>query len=132
MTANPFARERLRLNGSAVPTPAKAPPEPKKPPRRRPKTLFLKGPVPWPWLERAAALPGKALAVGLCLWQMAGRRPGPPGGTVKLCLSHAGLGVNKQAARRALRELERAGLVSVVQRPGRGLDVTLLDAPATN
>src|SRR6476659_9958539 len=33
---------------------------------------FLKGPVPWPWIVAAAALPGKALIIGLCLWRLAG------------------------------------------------------------
>src|SRR5215813_6120561 len=33
---------------------------------------FLKGPVPWWWIVAAAALPGKALIVGLSLWRLAG------------------------------------------------------------
>src|SRR6266850_7089226 len=33
---------------------------------------FLKGPVPWSWIVAAAALPGKALIVGLSLWRLAG------------------------------------------------------------
>jgi hypothetical protein len=37
--------------------------------------------------------------------------------------------MNEYAARRALRELERVGLVSVQRQPGHGLEVTLLDAP---
>jgi hypothetical protein len=37
------------------------------------------------------------------------------------------LGVNEYAARRALRELEQAGLVSVARKRGRGLEVTILD-----
>jgi hypothetical protein len=31
---------------------------------------FLKGPVPWPWIVAAAALPGSALIVGLSLWRL--------------------------------------------------------------
>jgi hypothetical protein len=41
----------------------------KRPYRPRRAERFLRGPVPWPWLVRAMALPGKALAVGLILWR---------------------------------------------------------------
>jgi hypothetical protein len=33
---------------------------------------FLKGPIPWSWITTAAALPGQALLVGLCVWRLAG------------------------------------------------------------
>jgi hypothetical protein len=36
--------------------------------------------------------------------------------------------MNEKAARRALRSLETAGLVAVARKPGRGVEVTLLDA----
>jgi hypothetical protein len=75
------------------------------------------------------ALPGKALAVGLMLWLrrgMTGRR------TVTFCLTRAAAdGVPTTTARRAMRELEQAGLVAVARRPGRGLEVTLLNADLT-
>ena len=52
-------------------------------PARR-KGKFLRGPVALDWLRRAAALPGKALAVGLALWFLrgaeSGRRSASPGG----------------------------------------------------
>jgi hypothetical protein len=51
---------------------------------------------------------------------------------VPLSLARAGLGVSECAARRALRSLVAAGLVSVLRKPGHGLEVTLLDVPATN
>jgi hypothetical protein len=71
-------------------------------------------------------LPGKALALSLCLWWRVGRHRHR---TVRLVLTRVGLGVNKQAARRALRSLELAGLVTVERRPGQGLIVTILDVP---
>ena len=89
---------------------------------------FLRGPVPLAWLDRAARLTGKALAVGLALWfkhGLTGSR------TVSLCQEHVGFGVNEQAARRAVKALEAAGLVSAVRRPGRGLEVTILDLHET-
>jgi hypothetical protein len=101
---------------------------PKRPPRHGTGEKFLKGPVPWGWLERAFALPGKALHVALLLWFEAGCRRSR---TARLCLSGAlPPGLNQQSARRGLRLLAEAGLVAVRHRPGRGLEVTLNDAPA--
>jgi hypothetical protein len=116
-----FDPERLRLNGSLAMAPL---PTPKRPPRHRPGEPFLKGPVPWHWLEAAAGLPGKALAVGLWLWREAGCKRNR---TVKVCQGAMGLHVSRYAARRALRFLESAGLVKINRRPGCGLEVTLLD-----
>jgi hypothetical protein len=120
---DPFDPASLRLPPGAVPLVL---PKQARPPRHRPGEWFLRGPVPWPWLEAAARLPGKALALGLCLWREAGRRRCR---TVKLCLARTGLGVSEYAARRALRSLEAAGLVAVLRQPGRGLEVTLLETP---
>jgi hypothetical protein len=124
--SDPFDPDCLRLEGSVLSGANPALPRPAKPPRHRPGEWFLRGPVPWPWLEVAARLPGKALALSLCLWREAGRQGGRR--TVGLCLPHAGLGISEQAARRALRALQAAGLVSVLRKPGCGLEVTLLDA----
>jgi hypothetical protein len=121
--SDPFDPDNLRLNGSTLPPP-EAPRRPGKSPRHRPGEWFLRGPVPWPWLEAAARLPGQALAVALCLWREVGRHKRR---TVQLSLGRTGLGVSEQAARRALRAMELAGLVSVLRKPGRGLEVTLLD-----
>ena len=99
----------------------------RRPPRHKPGEKFLKGPIPWTWLEQAFLLPGKALHVALLLWQTGGCTNNR---TVRLCLNGAlPEGLNRQAARRGLTQLTRAGLVSVLRRPGRGLVVTLLDAP---
>jgi hypothetical protein len=96
--------------------------------RRGSGGLYLRGPVPWPWLLRAAALPGKALVLGLMLWQLAGMRRVR---SVTFCLSRAAKdGVPLSTARRALRALERAGLVTVERPAGYGLLVTLPDGPS--
>jgi len=125
--ADPFDPDRWQTNGEPVqtltPTARK-----KRPPRPRRTGRFLKGPVPWPWLAGAMQLPGKALAVGLMLWLqrgITGRR------TVLFCLARAAAdGIPTATARRAIRALERAGLVTICRKPGRGLEVTLLDPPA--
>jgi len=85
---------------------------------------FLKGPVPWWWIEKAASLPGSALAVGLALWRLAGAMKSP---TVRLANSEIeALGVGRSAKSRALSELERAALVIVERRAGCLPKVTIL------
>jgi hypothetical protein len=71
------------------------------------------------------ALPGKALHVGLMLWQEAGCAKVR---TVRFSLPRAAAqGITIKTARRAVKALEKAGLVAVRRFPGRGLEVTLLD-----
>jgi hypothetical protein len=123
--ADPFAPDRWELASepvqAAAPTPRK-----KRLPRPRKREWFLKGPVPWSWLARAMALPGKALAVGLILWREKGWQKQR---TVHFSLARAaGDGIPRTTARRAIRALERAGLVKILRKPGRGLEVTLLDS----
>src|SRR5262245_55817923 len=110
---DPFAPDRWEANAGESVAPAAS-----KLPRRRCADRFLKGPVPWRWLARAMALPGKALAVGLILWQLRGMVRGE---TVLFCLPRAAAdGIPTTTARRAIRALEGAGLVAVERRPGRG------------
>ncbi len=98
---------------------------PSRPPRHRPRERFLKGPIPWAWLDRAGRLPGKSLAVGLVLWQLAGLSRKR---TIHVCLANVhSLGLSEDSARRGIKALERARLIEVRRRPGRGLDVTLLE-----
>jgi hypothetical protein len=122
--SDPFDPARLRQRPADPP--AEWPPPPAKPPRHRPGEPFLKGPIPWAWIARAAGLPGKALAVGLVLWREAGCRRAR---TVPLRLSAAAaLGMHRDTAKRGLRALERAKLVTICRRPGRCPDVTILAA----
>ncbi len=125
MTSERIDVEALRGPGVDLGTLARRPS--KKPPRHRQGEKFLKGPIPWAWLERVFPLPGKALHVALLLWREAGFRRNR---TVPLCLSGSlPSGLNRQSARRGLRQLAKAGLVSLRRRPGRGLEVTLNDVP---
>ena len=89
---------------------------------------FLKGPVPFDWLKAAGCLPGKALHVGVILWHQVGLCGGDR--TVKLRWKLArDLGVLRHSGYRALTALEAAGLISVVQEPGRSPVVTVCDCP---
>ena len=86
---------------------------------------FIKGPLPLPWIHRAAALPGKALHVALALWYVKG-----------LCRSatfpfkrklSAEMGVSPDATYDALTNLEAAGLIRVDRHRGRSPVVTIRD-----
>jgi hypothetical protein len=85
---------------------------------------FLKGPIPWFWVTAAMGLPGRALPVGLCLWRLVGamRSDTVSFGNADL----RPLGIDRAAKSRALRALERAGLIAVVHQPGRFPRVTVL------
>jgi hypothetical protein len=87
---------------------------------------FLKGPIPWSWIAAAAALPGQALLVGLCVWRLAGATKSQ---TVSFGNSDLKpLGIDRAAKSRALDALRTAGLIAVVRRRGRFPTVTLPDA----
>jgi hypothetical protein len=112
---NPFDPSRLH------PAPVNLPDRgDTRPPRHGPGEKFLKGPIPWPWIQAAAELPGKALAVGLAIWREAGCRNER---TVPLNLSNQGM--PRRTAQRALQSLQAAGLVSVEHRDGRPTLVTI-------
>ena len=104
--------------------PVPALPPSTRPPRHKPGAEFLKGPIPWAWIKRAASLRGRSLAVGLAIWFEAGCRKTD---TVKMSLARLQrLGISEGSARRGLNSLKAANLVSVVSLPGRAAEVTLL------
>jgi hypothetical protein len=108
---------RLRPEMTALPKPRRKPP-------RHWKGDFLKGPVPWAWLKRAMALPGKALEVGLILWREAGIQ-----GRMTIALRPAPMrdcSILPDAGRRAVRQLEAAGLIAAHRPAGRSLELTIL------
>jgi hypothetical protein len=101
-------------------------PAPRSKRRRRVGGRYLKGPVPWAWLLAAGVLPGKALHVGLALWQQAGC-----GGTLTASINQSTaaseFGCDRASIHRALATLGHAGLIRVVERrPGRKVVVELL------
>lgn len=101
-----------------------------KPPRHGPGEKFLKGPVPWAWVEKAGRLKGHALHVGIALWLLAGINKNR---TVKLSSSPLdNLGVSRFSMYRALQKLESAGLITVDRHTGRNPVVTILDVRESN
>lgn len=87
---------------------------------------FLKGPIPLAWLQDAATLPGKALHVGISLWFLSGVTRSR---SVQFNQNRQErYGVKRDAARRGLLALERAGLVSVARSRGRCQNVVINDS----
>ena len=96
-------------------------------PRHKAGEKFLKGPIPWLWLIKAAKLPGRALHVGIVLWFLAGMKRSHQISLSRLQLTN--LGVKRHSGYRGVEALERAGLVSVDRKRGRQAIVTLLESP---
>ena len=93
------------------------------PARTRRTARFLKGPIPLDRLARAARLPSKALAVYLAVHHRRdlGSRPLTTLPTALL----SQFGVSRNGKARALRDLERAGLVQLDRRAGRATRIFL-------
>jgi hypothetical protein len=92
--------------------------------------MFLKGPVPLWWLEKASKLGGKCLAVGVALWFLAGLKRTS---TIKLTQRvRSRFGVGRGASRRCLYKLEKAGLIRAQRHQGRCPVVTLLKRGTTH
>jgi hypothetical protein len=86
---------------------------------------FLKGPVPLTWLVLAGGQSGKALHVGITLWFLRGLNKC---NTFPLSMKILrDMGVEKTAGYRGLKQLEKAGLVSVKRKVGRLSIVTVLE-----
>ena len=98
-------------------------------PRHKPGQKFLRGPIPWIWVQQAAKLPGKALHVAVALWFLAGlkNRRDVPLSMTRL----AAMGVSRWAAYRGLKALEGANLVEVSRHRGRNPIVSLSDIPTS-
>ena len=124
-SADPFEPCNLALPptvGASAPKPRRGAPRP------RDREPFLKGPVPWRWLEAAARLPGQALQVGLQLWFEAGCKKRR---TVRVTHDRlTRMGMSRSTAHRGLKQLAAAGLIATSARPGRACEITIRDGPA--
>jgi len=88
------------------------------------KTLFFP-PMPGEWLLKAARLPGRALAIA-CLIRLEAAFIGRPTITLQNKWAERA-GLNRYAKARALRELEKAGLIKVEWNRGSNALVTVLE-----
>lgn len=88
--------------------------------------LFLKGPIPLPWLIRARTCGLLSVVVGLLLWFVAGCRRRSTDLTVSSKQFQA-FDLSRQTFSKGLKKLEDAGLVSVIRQPGKKPRITILE-----
>jgi hypothetical protein len=96
-------------------------------PRHKGGERFIKGPIPWDWIAKAANISGGALKVSLAIWQLAGMRK-----SRKVKLSNhilEELGVSRNTKYRALSDLKNAGLISVSHKAGSSPEIELRPCP---
>src|SRR5262245_16637532 len=99
-----------------------------RPPRPRSGEWFIKGPIPGEWIARAATVGGRALRVAIAIWCEAGMKRSR---TVRLSAEmQRRFSICQGTCKRALAELQGAGLISVNQQSGRRPRITIEDAPA--
>ena len=85
---------------------------------------FIWGSIPGKYIDRVAPLPGKSLTLWLALWSEHHRRKGQPFPMSRELLGRFHL--TPDSAYRALKELERAKLITASRRRGRLATVRLL------
>ena len=116
------------MDPKALTLPRKASPiKSTKAPRHKTGERFLRGPIPMNWLCAAAVATrhGSGFKVAMAIWYHSGLNK--QARTVRLSGSVLrDMGVERHAGYRGLQALEKAGLVSVVRRPGQSPQVTLL------
>lgn len=77
---------------------------------------FIRGPIPLSWIARASGLPGRTLHVALCLWYLCGLTK-----SREVALGNQVLQmfcVDRHSKYRAVKALERAGLIRVTRARG--------------
>jgi DNA-binding transcriptional ArsR family regulator len=91
---------------------------------------FIAGPIDVSWVCQASRLGIKALLVGLALWHLKGLRRDKSFLVSNLMLQE--WGIQPDAKRRALRKLEKAGLITVERQGKRSPRVTLVVGNTSN
>jgi hypothetical protein len=91
---------------------------------------FIAGPIDVSWVVQASRLGVKALLVGLALWHLRKLRQADT--FIVSNLMVRGWGVQPDAKSRALRALEKAGLIRIERRGKRSPLVTLVVGNASN
>lgn len=94
---------------------------------------FIRGPIPLSWLNRACRLSGpKVLPVALAIWFLAGLR----GREDDLNLTTAVLDqfavTDRSSKSRALKALEKEGLIEVIRQQGKNPRITILEGVNVN
>ena len=86
---------------------------------------YLRGPIPWAWLQNATRLGGNALATGLAVWHLRALNKSLE---FKGSLRRLGKcsGLSEKQTRTGLHRLEGAGLVKVFRAAGKSPTITLI------
>jgi len=98
-------------------------------PRHRSNGHFLKGPIPLNLINRATRLPGKAWHVYAAIWYLVGIKRHSTVNLTNTALDQ--FNVSRDSKYRALKALEKEGLVTVVRTNGKNAQVTLMDYKET-
>lgn len=112
--------EQFRIKEKLVVTPSLQ--------KRRRRGSFLKGPIPLAGIAVANSLPGKAGAVYLLVWYLAGVNRSREALAVTPSQATK-FGLGPRAVRRGLAALESVGLVSITRGPNRAPRVTIESPP---
>ena len=86
---------------------------------------YLRGPIPWPWLQVAASLGSGALATGLAVWHLKALNKSSKF-RASLNQLRKWTGLSQKVTRDGLHRLEEAGLVLVDRPKGRSPTITLV------
>jgi hypothetical protein len=95
------------------------------PPRPAEGEPFIRGPIPFSWVAMASRLPGSCLIVAMAARFLRNRYSRKPAWSVAEIGWRAGL--EERSARRSLRALSEAGLISLNRRPGRKPTLAILE-----
>lgn len=115
---DPFDPARLRLSDERVGRVG--------PPRHAEGEPFLRGPIAFDWVGRAAMLAGPGFSLAMLCRFLRDRFPIRPK-RYSLAEYASGVGASVWTVRRAFREAERAGLVSIDREPGRKPAVAIIE-----
>ncbi len=105
------------------------PTSPKKLPRHKHGEGFLCGPVPLNWLTAASKQSGRTMSVAIAIWYLCGLNSHSC--TVRLTgKTLRKFWIKQKSGYRALRALEKAGLIVCERKRGRCPLITVIEAPA--
>lgn len=86
---------------------------------------YLRGPIPWEWLQRATELGGGALATGLAIWHLRALN-GSHRFNASLRRLRNWSGLTERSTRTGLHRLEGAELVKVFRAAGKSPEITII------
>ena len=105
---------KFRMTDAVTPEIGKKPTTPK-----RQQGTFIKGPVSCEWFRRCWPLPKRAMGLGLFLWHISGMEKKGKALKVRPKRVKKEFGLSSKSVYRALRDLEKAELITCKRKRGR-------------